>query len=89
MRGSSYIALPDFITKKRAMINIKNNDEKCFLWSILRYLHPRETNNRRLTELKQYEDELDFNGINFPVKLKDIQRFENQNSILPGDNVFQ
>lgn len=88
VRGSSYIPLPDFIANMTAIINIKNNNEKCFLWSMLRYLHPRETKNRRLTDLKQYEDELDFNGIDFPVKLKDVKRFENRNSVLPGDDVF-
>lgn len=36
MKGSSYIPLPDFIMKKKAIINIQNKDEKCFQWSILR-----------------------------------------------------
>ena len=29
-----------------------------------------------------------FKGIDFPVKLKDIPKFENQNPDLPGINVF-
>ena len=40
IKGSSYIPLPDFIMKKKSIINIQNKDNKCFLWSILRYLHP-------------------------------------------------
>ena len=40
MKGSSYIPLPDFITKKKAILNMLNKDEKCFLWSVLGYLHP-------------------------------------------------
>ena len=42
MRGSSYIPLPEFIKKKNAIINMENKDDKCFLWCVLRYLHPRE-----------------------------------------------
>ena len=42
MRGGSYIPLPELIKKKNAITNIKNEDNKCFLWSILRYLHPKE-----------------------------------------------
>ena len=42
MRGSSFIPLPDFIKKRNAIINIKNEDDKCFLWSVLRYLYPKE-----------------------------------------------
>ena len=40
IKGSSYIPLPDFIKKKNSIINIQNKGNKCFLWSILRYLHP-------------------------------------------------
>ena len=38
IKGSSYIPLPDFLMRKKAIINIENKDNKCFLWSILRYL---------------------------------------------------
>lgn len=88
MNGSSYIPLPDFIFKKKAITNIQNKDEKSFLWSVLRYLHPINLNNARLTDLKQYENDLNFKGIDFPVKLKDITKFENQNPPVPGINVF-
>ena len=30
MRGSSYITLPDWIMRKKALLNIKNKDNKCF-----------------------------------------------------------
>ena len=52
MRGGSYIPLPELIKKKNAITNIKNDDNKCFLWSILRYLHPKEIHGERLTDLK-------------------------------------
>ena len=31
---------------------------------------------------------MNFKGINFPVKVKDITKFENNNPDLPGINVF-
>ena len=88
MRGGSFVPLPDFIKKKNAIINIKNEDDKCFLWSVLRYLHPKEIHGERLTDLKKYENDLNFKGIDFPVKVKDITKFENNNPDLPGINVF-
>ena len=88
MKGGSYIPLPKFITKKKTIINIQNKDNKCFLWSILRYLHPKEIHGERLTDLKKYENDLNFKGINFPIKVKDITKFEKQNPNLPGTNVF-
>ena len=87
--GSSYIPLPDWIMRKKAIVSILNKDDKCFLWSILRYLHPRERNDRRLEDLKQYVDEINIpKGFTFPVKINDITKFENANPSLPGINVF-
>ena len=89
MKGSSYIPLPDWISDKKAIVNIENKDEKCFLWCILRYLRPREDNDSRLTDLKKYENSLNTKGISFPMKLRDISKFEKLNPSLPGINVFQ
>ena len=88
MRGSSYIPLPDWITKKKAILNIKNKDNKCFLWCVLRYLYPKGKNAELLTDLKQKENSLNTKGIKFPIKLKDISKFEKLNPGLPGINVF-
>ena len=88
IKGSSCIPLPEFIKKKNAIINIKNEDDKCFLWSIPRYLHPKEIHEERLTDLIKYENDLNFKEINFPIKVKDITKFENNNPDLPGINVF-
>ena len=88
MKGSSYIPLPNFIMRKKAIINMENKDDKCFLWCVLRYLHPREKHSTRINDLKKYENDLNFKGIDFPVKVKDIQKFENYNPDIPGINVF-
>ena len=86
--GSSYIPLPDWIKNKKAIVNIENKDEKCFLWCILRYLHPKERDEERLTGLKKYEFSLNTEGITFPMKLSHISKFEKLNPSLPGINVF-
>ena len=88
IKGSSHIPLPDFLMRKKAIINMENKDDKCFLWCVLRYLHPREKHSPRINDLREYENDLNFKGINFPVKVKDITKFENQNPNLPGINVF-
>jgi len=44
MAGSSYIELHKFIKKKKAVINIQNEDEHCIIWSILAALYPVERN---------------------------------------------
>ena len=87
-KGSSYIPLPDWITNKKAIVNIQNKDEKCFFWCILRYLYPREDNDALLTDLKKYEFSLNTKGITFPMKLKHISKCEKLNPSLPGIDVF-
>ena len=88
MRGSSYIPLPDWISRKKAIINIRNTDDKCFLWCVLRYLNPKPKNDDRFTVLKQNENTLNTKGIKFPMKVKDITKFEALNPSIPGINVF-
>ena len=87
-KGSSYISLPKWITSKKAIINIQNNDDKCFLWCILRYLHPKESHEERIKDLEKYEFSLKTKDITFPMQLKDISKFEKLNPELPGINVF-
>ena len=53
MKGGTYIPLPDWIMRKEAIVSLRNKDNKCFIWSILRYLYPREKNDSRLTDLRQ------------------------------------
>lgn len=35
LRGLRYIDLPENIKSKQAIINVKNKDNKCFMWSII------------------------------------------------------
>ena len=34
-KGSSYLPLPDYIAKRKAMIDPQNGDEECFRWAII------------------------------------------------------
>ena len=88
VKGSSYIDLPKWIKDKKAIINIKNKDDKCFLWCILRYLYPRDRDEERIGDLKKYEFSLNTKGITFPISKNDINKFENLNQDLSGINIF-
>ncbi len=35
VNGSSYIPLPEWVANKKAVINIKNDDNNCFIYSVL------------------------------------------------------
>ena len=70
MRGSAYIDLSPFIKKKEACINVKNNDDECFKWDVLSALHPVSKHADRVSYYYSYKDELNFDGIEFPVNPK-------------------
>ena len=78
--GSSYIPLDPYIANKKAIINMKNEDDKCFMWCVLRALYPKDKNAERIDkDLKSKQDIINMNGIHYPVSLNGIKRFEDLN----------
>ena len=86
LRASSYMEIPAEVQNTKSVVNIQNKDHKCFMWSILAYLHPAHKTPQRVSKYQPFQDELTFQGIDFPVKLQDISKFETQNQI--SVNVF-
>ena len=83
MRASSCLPLSKELKAKQGCLDNRNNDEKCFLWSILASLHPVQHGNHptRVSKYQEYEHELNMSGIQYPVDIKDISKFEHQNNI--------
>ena len=84
LRGETYIPLPEELANKKAIINMQNKDQnkdnKCFLWCVLRALNPKDNHPERIDkELKPKENTLNMEGIEYPVSLKDLNKFEKQN----------
>ena len=88
IRGSTFMPLPAKLKNKKGVINIKNEDNQCFKWCIARALNPVDQNSNRLTkELVKQSKSFNWKGLKFPVGLKEIKIFENQNSSI-AINVF-
>ena len=78
--GGSYIPLDPYLANKKALINMQNEDEKCFMWSVLRALYPKNTNPQRIdNDLKSKQDSINMDDIRYPVNFRAIDRFEIQN----------
>ena len=78
--GSSYIPLPEYLAKKQALINLKNDDQQCFKWAVTRAINPVEKNAERIDKkLRAKADTLNWNGITFPTPLLEIDKFERNN----------
>ena len=61
--------------RRKGLINIQSiDDNECFKWSLFRYTNPAELNPRKITKAnKDFAKKLDFKGIKFPVKIRDIR----------------
>ena len=74
----SWIKLP---FASRFLINVKNKDDKCFMWSILAALYPAQGNPHRLSNYLPWERELKFEDIKLPIQFKDVPKFEHINNL--------
>ena len=80
INAGSYIDLPPALKNKNAIINMKNQDEECFKWCVLRALNPKNKNAERVDkDLKSKVETLNMQGMRYPVNFRDIDRFEQQN----------
>ena len=79
LRASSFLPVPEKFGIKKGYVNIQNGDQKCFLWCVLAQLHPMQhTLAKYVSKYRHYENEVNMQGIEYPVKLRDIDQFERQ-----------
>ena len=83
LHGSNYIELPtELKNPKKGLININNKDDECFRWCHIRHLNPQEKNPQRINKVdKEMINELNYDGIKFPVSQKHYNKVEKQNNI--------
>ena len=89
MRGNSYIPLPVKLKNSaKGLINLQNkDDESCFRWCHIRYLNPQNDHSQRIKKAdRKMVEELNCQGVEFPVATKHYDKIEEQNSI--NINVF-
>ena len=71
----------------KGLINIKNNDNKCFLWCHARHLNLDGVKLNRITKKdKEIVKDLNYSSVDFPFSKKDYGKIEVLNSICV--NVF-
>ena len=76
-----------FKSTGKGLINIKNKDQKCFLWCHVRHFNPSKEHPETINKTdKKIAEKLDYDGIAFPVQEKDFKKIEVKNNIFI--NVF-
>ena len=66
---------------------MKNPDDQCFKWAVTRALNPVNKNAEKIDKnLRERAEELNWDGIEFPVCLQDVGKLEKSNDL--SVNVF-
>ena len=80
-RGGSYIDSPEWLKNKKARINPKNNDGKCFQYALTVALNYKEIKNHpeRISKIKAFIDQYNWKEIDFPSHKNDWKKLELNN----------
>ena len=90
-RGRSYIPTPEWIANKKATINIQNNDNKCFKYSVqcgVQGIHKKQ-HPERMTHYKKLTDDQINWDIQLPPTNSQIDKFEQDNNNNISINVYR
>ena len=80
-KGGSYIESPKWIKDKKCTINQKNTDNKCFQYAAALALNFNniDKHHQRISKIKPFINNYNWNNINFPTAKKDRNKFELNN----------
>ena len=80
-RGGSYIDSPKWLKNKKATINPKINDGKCFQYALTISLNYEKIKKdpQRISKINSFIEQYDWKEINFPLHKKNWKRFELNN----------
>ena len=83
-RGGSYIDSPEWIKNKKSTVNPNNNDYKCFQYAVTVSLNHDKINRdpQRISKIKPFIDQYNWNDIDFPSTGKDWKKFELNNELI-------
>jgi len=84
MHGNRYIPTPKAIVHKQAIVNIHNEDDKCFEYAIIASQHYKEIDQIHASRPSQYTKwigKYNFDGCSMPVKIDDVTKFEKNNGM--------
>ena len=89
-RERSYMKSPEWIVNKRATINPKNKDNKCFQYSITVALNHQkiEGHPEKMSNIRPHIDQFNQEGIEFPAGIKDWKKFKQNNKTITLNILF-
>ena len=77
-RGGSYIDSPKWLKNKKATINKKKKDDKCFQYALAVALNYEKIRKdpQRISKIKPFIDQYNWKEIDFPSHIEDWKNIE-------------
>ncbi|XP_076674681.1 uncharacterized protein LOC143372421 [Andrena cerasifolii] len=89
LRAGCHFKLPREILMKKATISVRSEDNACFAWAVVAALHPAEIHVDRSSSYPNYASVLNLLGIEIPMSLEQLGKFEWQNDISVNVYTFE
>lgn len=89
LRGAAYVELPARVRSKKAVMNVKNTDERCFGYAILACKYAHQVHKKTANDPKHYTKYFAAEGLNqiqYPVAISELSEVERTLNI--AINVF-
>lgn len=89
LRGAAFVELPDRVRAKKAVVNVKNTDERCFGYAILACKYAHQAVKKTCNDPKHYTKYFAAEGldrIQYPVAVSELSEVERTLNI--AINVF-
>ena len=89
LAGRCFRELPPYLKNKKAIINIQNNDERCFGYSLLYFIDPRHDRNnsgRATLYTEQMFEDNQLADLPYPIAPNDVHQYEDR--LQTNINVF-
>ncbi|XP_077264211.1 uncharacterized protein LOC143898524 [Temnothorax americanus] len=86
MRVGCWMKIPRGIRLKQAVVNLLSENDACSARAVVAALYPAKRNAERRNSYPDYATVLNLDGIDFPIDMKKIRKFERQNDV--SINVF-
>ena len=83
-KGGTYIVSPKWLKNKKATINPKNNDDKCFQYALTVVFNHEQIKKdpQKITKIKLFINQYSWKEIDFPSQKKDSNEFEKNNKTI-------
>ena len=76
LSAAHFKPLPSFLESKRAIINIQNNDQRCFAYALLSALKPHVKRPNRANSYIEFLQSYGLNGISYPIQPSELPALE-------------